>query len=57
MVIKPIGDSSTAIKYFEPALAGCMLHVTDEQVLHGIESRKKYRLNILKLMISVFVYG
>lgn len=31
MVIKPIGDSSTAIKYFEPALAGCMLHVTDEQ--------------------------
>ena len=32
MVIKPIGDSSTAIKYFEPALAGCMLHVTDEQV-------------------------
>lgn len=31
MVIKPIGDSSTAIKYFEPALTGCMLHVTDEQ--------------------------
>lgn len=31
MVVKPIGDSSTAIKYFEPALAGCMLHVTDEQ--------------------------
>ena len=31
MVIKPIGDSSTAIKYFEPVFAGCMLHVTDEQ--------------------------
>ena len=31
MNIKPIGDSSTTIEYCEPVLAGCTLHVTDEQ--------------------------
>ena len=29
--IKPIGDSSTAIKYCEPVFSGCTLHVSDEQ--------------------------
>lgn len=29
--IKPIGDSSTTIEYCEPVLAGCTLHVTEEQ--------------------------
>ncbi len=31
MNIKPIGDSSTTIEYHEPVLAGCSLHVTEEQ--------------------------
>ena len=31
MSIKPIGDSSTAIEYYEPVLAGCTLHITEEQ--------------------------
>ena len=31
MSIKPIGDSSTAIEYYEPVLAGCTLHVTEER--------------------------
>lgn len=31
MNIKPMGDSSTTIEYCEPVLAGCTLHVTDEQ--------------------------
>lgn len=30
MNIKPIGDSSTTIEYYEPVLAGCTLHVTEE---------------------------
>lgn len=33
MSIKPIGDSSTAIEYYEPVLAGCTLHVTEKQHL------------------------
>ncbi|CDE53497.1 dNA double-strand break repair Rad50 ATPase [Roseburia sp. CAG:303] len=31
MNIKPMGDSSTTIEYCEPVLAGCTLHITDEQ--------------------------
>ena len=31
MNIKPMGDSSTTIEYYEPVLAGCSLHVTEEQ--------------------------
>lgn len=31
MKIKPMGDSSTTIEYCEPVLAGCTLHVTEEQ--------------------------
>ena len=31
MSIKPIGDSSTTIEYYEPVLAGCTLHVTEKQ--------------------------
>lgn len=30
MNIKPIGDSSITIEYYEPVLAGCTLHVTEE---------------------------
>ena len=31
MSIKPIGDSSTTIEYYEPVSAGCTLHVTEKQ--------------------------
>ena len=31
MIVRPMGDSSTAIEYCEPSLAGCTLHVTEEQ--------------------------
>ena len=31
MSIKPMGDSSTTIEYCEPVLAGCTLHITEEQ--------------------------
>lgn len=30
MMVKPMGDSSTAIEYFEPVSAGCTLYVADE---------------------------
>lgn len=29
--VKPMGDSSTAIEYFEPVSAGCTLYISDEQ--------------------------
>lgn len=29
--IKPLGDSSTSVEYCEPVLAGCMLHVSEDQ--------------------------
>ena len=31
MRIKPVGDSSTAIEYYEPVFAGCTLRITEEQ--------------------------
>ena len=31
MSIKPMGDSSTTIEYYEPVSAGCTLHVTEKQ--------------------------
>ena len=30
-IIKPLGDSSTSIEYYEPVSAGCMLHISDSQ--------------------------
>ena len=57
MSIKPIGDSSTAIEYYEPVLAGCTLHITEEQNLRGTESRKKYLPPIPRLTIRTCVYG
>ena len=57
MSIKPIGDSSTAIEYYEPVLAGCTLHVTEKQHLTWNRIKKKYLLHIPRLIIKMYVFG